>query len=269
MTQHLDRPGGRIAFDVEGEGPLVVCVPGMGDLRQGYRHLAPGLVAGGYRVATVDLRGHGDSDATFPAYDVPASVDDLRALIGTLGGPAVVVGTSMGASVAALLAAESPDAVGGLVLAGPFLRDGDAPAWQRALLRLATARPWAAAVWRAWLPRLYAGHVPADQDGYLASVGAALRRPGRAAAFSRTTRASHAATEARLGDVRAPALVVVGARDPDWPDPAAEAAWAASALGGEAEVLLVEDAGHYPAAQRPDVLLPAVLERLGRWTARA
>ncbi|HYM84544.1 MAG TPA: alpha/beta hydrolase, partial [Candidatus Dormibacteraeota bacterium] len=27
------RPGGRIAYDVAGEGPLVVCVPGMGDLR--------------------------------------------------------------------------------------------------------------------------------------------------------------------------------------------------------------------------------------------
>ncbi len=29
---HLRRPEGRIAYDVAGDGPLVVCLPGMGDL---------------------------------------------------------------------------------------------------------------------------------------------------------------------------------------------------------------------------------------------
>ena len=52
-----------------GAGPLVVAVPGMGDLRSTYRHLAPALVDAGFRVATMDLRGHGDSDTTFNAYD--------------------------------------------------------------------------------------------------------------------------------------------------------------------------------------------------------
>jgi alpha-beta hydrolase superfamily lysophospholipase len=40
----------------------VVLVPGMSDLRAGYRFLAPALRAAGYRVACTDLRGHGDSD---------------------------------------------------------------------------------------------------------------------------------------------------------------------------------------------------------------
>ena len=40
-TQYLDRGEGRIAYDVTGSGPLVVAVPGMGDLRSTYRHLAP------------------------------------------------------------------------------------------------------------------------------------------------------------------------------------------------------------------------------------
>ncbi len=64
-TQYLDRGEGRIAYDVTGSGPLVVAVPGMGDLRSSYRHLAPALVDAGFRVATMDLRGHGDSDTTF------------------------------------------------------------------------------------------------------------------------------------------------------------------------------------------------------------
>jgi pimeloyl-ACP methyl ester carboxylesterase len=64
-TAYLDRPEGRLGYDVAGEGPLVVLVPGMGGLRAGYRFLAPALRDAGYRVACTDLRGHGDSDPTF------------------------------------------------------------------------------------------------------------------------------------------------------------------------------------------------------------
>jgi pimeloyl-ACP methyl ester carboxylesterase len=266
-TRWLQRPDGRLAYDVVGDGALVVCVPGMGDLRQTFRHLVPALVAGGYRVATMDLRGHGESAATFSSYDVPAAAEDLRALIDALGGRAVVVGSSMGASAAALLAAESPDRVAGLVLSGPFLRDGSMPGWKRTVFRLATARPWAVAVWRAWLPKLYAGRTPGDHAAFLAQVFASLRLPGHAAAFARTTRSSHAGTEARLGDVRAPALVVMGTLDPDFPDPVGEASWAARAVRGD--VLLVEEAGHYPLSQRPDVVAPAVLTFLERVGHRA
>ena len=99
---------GRIAYDVTGSGPLVVAVPGMGDLRSSYRHLAPALVAAGFRVATMDLRGHGDSDTTFAAYDDPAAASDVIALIEHLGGPALVIGNSMGAAAAVIAAAENP-----------------------------------------------------------------------------------------------------------------------------------------------------------------
>ena len=262
MTTWLERPEGRIAYDVAGERPLVVCVPAMGDIRQAYRHLAPALVESGHRVATMDLRGHGESDATFSSYDVAAAVGDVRALVETLGGPAVVVGSSMGASAVARLAAENPELVRGLVLSGPFLREGSVPAWKKALFRVVMARPWVVAAWKAWLPKLYAGHTPDDHDAFVAQLLASLRRPGQAAAFARTTRSSHAATEARLGDVRAPVLVIMGTLDPDFPDSAAEAAWAAQALDGE--VLMVEQAGHYPLAQRPDAVVPAVLGFLSR-----
>ncbi len=56
----LDRPGGRIAYDIVGRGALVVCVPGMGELRSSYRYTVPARTEAGLRVATMDLRGHGD-----------------------------------------------------------------------------------------------------------------------------------------------------------------------------------------------------------------
>jgi pimeloyl-ACP methyl ester carboxylesterase len=115
-TSYLRCPEGRIGYDVAGAGSLVVLVPGLGDLRAGYRFLAPALRAAGYRVACTDLRGHGDSDATFASYGDEETAGDVIALIGELGGPAVVVGNSTGAGSAVLAAAQRPGLVCGLVL---------------------------------------------------------------------------------------------------------------------------------------------------------
>ena len=101
----------------------MVAVPGMGDLRSTYRDVVPPLVAAGYRVAVTDLRGHGESDTTFRRHGDDVTGADVLALIAELGGPAVIIGNSMGAGAAAWAAAENPDAVAGLILLGPFLRN--------------------------------------------------------------------------------------------------------------------------------------------------
>src|SRR5258706_16425579 len=62
-TRYLEVPGGRLAYDDTSTGPLIVCLPGLGDLRASYRFLAPRLVAAGYRVVTMDLRGLGEATA--------------------------------------------------------------------------------------------------------------------------------------------------------------------------------------------------------------
>ena len=236
-TSYLRRPEGRVAYDVDGDGPLVVLVPGMGDLRATYRFIAPVLREAGYRVALMDLRGHGDSDATFATYGDVETASDIIALIEELGGPASIVGNSMGAAAAVIVAAQRPDLVDGLVLVGPFVRS--------------------ALTWKSYLPKLYAGRRPADFEAYRKQVVASLHRPGHAKAFSRTTHISHDPAEARLHDVRAATLVVMGEKDPDFPDPKAEAAWIAEVLHGE--VVMVPEAGHYAQSQQPDTTANAVL----------
>src|ERR1700722_17479242 len=89
-TSYLSRPGGHIAYDLSGDGPLVVLVPGMGDLRLTYRFLTPALRDHGYKVACTDLRGHGDSDVTFNSYGDTDTAGDIVALIEHVGGPAVI-----------------------------------------------------------------------------------------------------------------------------------------------------------------------------------
>jgi pimeloyl-ACP methyl ester carboxylesterase len=259
-TSYLTRPEGRIAYDVDGEGPLVVLIPGMGDLRATYRFVAPSLRDAGYRVAAADLRGQGESDATFATYGDPETAGDIIALVEKLGGPAVIVGNSMGAGSAVIVAAERPDLVRGLVLLGPWVRNGKTSAMQRLIQRVAMAPLWAASAWKSYLPRLYAGRKPADFQAYRDQVVASLRRPGYARSFSRITHTSHDPVEARLGDVRTPVLIVMGDKDPDFPDPKAEAAWIAETLHGTLE--LVQEAGHYPQSQQPEVTTAAVLRFL-------
>jgi pimeloyl-ACP methyl ester carboxylesterase len=260
-TRYLTRPEGRVAYDVGGDGPLVVLVPGMGDLRSTYRFLAPQLRQAGYRVTSTDLRGHGESETGFASYGDAETAGDVLALIEELGGPGVIVGNSMGAGAGVIAAAERPDLVDGLVLVGPFVRNAPMNAVTRMMMRVAMAAPWAAATWKMYLPKLYAGSKPADFDEYRRNVVAALGRPGYAKAFSLTTRTNHDPATARLAEVGAPSLVVMGEKDPDFASPEAEARWIGTALGSE--VAMVAEAGHYPQSQQPEATAETVLRFLG------
>jgi pimeloyl-ACP methyl ester carboxylesterase len=259
-TLMLDREGGRIAYDVQGTGPLVICAPGMGDIRQTFRFLVPALLEAGYRVATIDIRGHGESDTTFASFDDEAEASDVIALAELLGSPAAVIGNSMGSAAGVLAAAHRPELVTALVLVGPFVREPKMNAVLKTLMRVLIAPAWAAPVWKMYLPNLYAGRKPADQAEFAAQANAAMRRKGYAAAFSKTTHTIHDPAEAALPSVTVPVLVVMGELDPDFPKPADEAAWIAEQLN--AEVLMVPDSGHYPQSQRPDVVNPAVVSFL-------
>lgn len=260
-TQFIDRPEGRIAYDVQGTGPLVVLVPGMGELRTSYRYLTPALVAAGYTVATTDLRGHGDSDTGFTSYGDIATADDVHALIDHLGSSAVIVGNSLAAGAAVIVAADHPEQVDGLVLVGPFVRNPPSNAFTTAMFRAMMAPLWIAPVWKSYMPTLYSGRKPDDFDAYRTDVIASLKRKPYGKAFSLTTQQTdHDPAEAKLPAVTAPAIVIMGDKDPDFKDPAAEAAFVGEALG--AEVVMVADAGHYPQSQQPQVTADAILRFL-------
>src|SRR5256885_674601 len=88
-TQYLQVQDGTLAYDDTGSGPLVMCVPGMGDLRAEYRFLTPRLVAAGYRVVALDVRGHGETSVRWPDYSVAGIGADIVSLARALGaGPA-------------------------------------------------------------------------------------------------------------------------------------------------------------------------------------
>jgi pimeloyl-ACP methyl ester carboxylesterase len=279
-TRYLDRPSGRVAYSLHepttahgsagDDAPLVVLSPGMGDLRGVFRDVVGPLTGEGFRVAVADLRGHGESETTFDAYDLPSIAGDLEALLEHLGTPAALVGHSVSAGAAAVVAARRPDLVRSLVLLSPHLHPA-AGALQTLLARLMTQairRPVGAALWLGYYRSLSKGSHPGWFPEHLTAVRAALRDGAHLVAFGRLARslvASH--TPVPLDRVAAPTLVVHGALDPEFTDPAAELAAALAGLAGSAasvDGLLVPEAGHYPHAQRADVVVPALLTHLAR-----
>ena len=115
-----------LRYEVAGEGELVVLVMGTGSPGRVWQlHQVPALVAAGYRVATFDSRGvmagspgdsRGGPEAGIEGMTIDDLVGDVAALVEHLGGgPARVVGTSLGARVAQELALARPDLVRQLV----------------------------------------------------------------------------------------------------------------------------------------------------------
>jgi pimeloyl-ACP methyl ester carboxylesterase len=258
-TQFLKLPGGQIAYDdTGGAGPIVICVPGLGDMRLQYRFLAPRLVAAGFRVVTMDLPGHGESSVDWPEYSPAVVGADIVAMIRHLGASkAFIIGNSMAGGSAVWAAAEIPDNVAGIVMIDPFTREMPTSSLLLAFLKVAMLRPWGPSFWSMYYGSLYKGAPPADLDSYRAALVANLKQPGRIEATKGLIFASQAPCEARIPKVHAPVLVVMGTRDPDFDNPAAEADWVATHLHGKK--LMVDGAGHYPHVEYPDVVAGAVV----------
>ena len=255
--------GGKLAVEVVGDGPLIVCSPGMGDFRDAFAPFAAHLAGRGYRVASVDLRGHGDSTTGFDRYGDEATADDMIAVIDALGGgPAVLAGASLSAGAAVIAAGREPDRVRGLILLGPYVRNGGGKA-MRGALHVAFSWPWGPMIWRMFAARLWPG-LGEGAAKRAARSKASLTRPGRWAAFHATSDVDHDVVAPWIDRVRAPVLVVMGEADPDWTDPMAEAAWVASNFAG-AQTVAVPGAGHAPMLERPEVVneaASAFLERV-------
>jgi pimeloyl-ACP methyl ester carboxylesterase len=274
MTEFVDIEGGRIAYDVTGSGPLVVLSHGIGDRRQAYRFLAPMLAQAGYRVASADLRGHGESSMGWKSVTGKEAISrtdiagDLLALIRHLGGSAVIVGHSISGGAATIAAAQAPDLVSGIVEINPFTKTQKVHVgallrirrYRRGLSRLMGTQLFRSLrIWMRYLDVAYPTK-PADYGEYMAALSAKLREPGRMAEFIKTGKSTPADAGAQLANVTVPALVIMGTLDPDFADPRAEGdAIVAAMPSGLGTVAMVDGAGHYPHAQSPDQVAALVI----------
>lgn len=258
-TRLIHLQGGHIAFDDSGgNGPLIVAVPGMGDLRSEYRALRPWLVAAGYRVVTMDVRGFGETSATWDDLSARAVGSDVLQLITHLqAGPAVVLGNSFAAGSALWAAQLAPGQVRGVALLGPIVRDAPPSLLTQTLLRVGFGGPWRVAFWLSYWNSLFPLRKPHDHAQAREALRRNLREPHRMDALRAMVGLPKSDTEAMLADSRVPALVVMGTRDPDFADAEVEARWLAQRLKGE--LMLVQGAGHYPHLECAEQVAPRLL----------
>ena len=133
---------------------------------------------------------------------------------------------------------------------------------QRFALKAGFAGPWRVWFWLTYWQSLFPTQKPADQKEARAALAQNLREPGRMAALKAMVGLSKAETAAILSKVRVPALVVMGTRDPDFPDATAEAHWLMKQLG--ADSLIVDGAGHYPHTEMPEKVVPRLISFLAQ-----
>ena len=259
QTQLLSSEGGRIAFeDTGGNGPTILAIPGMGDLRSEYRLLRPILQQAGYRVITMDARGFGESSPKWSDFSARAVGRDAVAVLKHLGvGPATIMGNSFAAGSALWAAQDAPEAVNGVVLLGPILRDLEVTFVQKLSLKIGFAGPWRVGFWTMYWDSLFPTRKPADHAQVKAAITANLKEAGRMDALLTMLALSKADTAAILDKTTVPALVVMGTKDPDFADAVEEARMLAGTL--KAETMIVDGAGHYPHAEMAELVAPRIL----------
>ena len=136
-----------IAYQVMGDGPVdLVLVPGLISHVE-FLHELPGYTAAlrrlsrFARVVTFDKRGQGLSDRMSGAPSLEQRMDDVRAVMDSIGSArAILIGFSEGAAMSVLFAATYPERVPHLVLVGAWVR-ASAPddVWREVLERAVKA----------------------------------------------------------------------------------------------------------------------------------
>ncbi|HUW03686.1 MAG TPA: alpha/beta hydrolase [Acidimicrobiales bacterium] len=113
-----------LAWGERGQRGLLF-VHGGGAHAHWWTHIAAS-VGGDYRIAALDLSGHGDSGRRVD-YDLETWADEVVAVAehAQMSGPPIVIGHSMGGFVSIVVAATHPDDVGGIVIVdSPVTRPG-------------------------------------------------------------------------------------------------------------------------------------------------
>jgi pimeloyl-ACP methyl ester carboxylesterase len=161
-------------FDTGGSGPPVVILHGLAGSATEFFETARALPE--YRTLLVDLRGHGRSTRRPDDLSREAFVADVVQVIEhAVGGPAALIGQSMGGHTAMMVAAKRPDLVSRLVLLesgagggshtdnmrlGEFFRSWPVPFQRRAAAREFLGPGPLAEAWVADLERKADGYWP-------------------------------------------------------------------------------------------------------------
>jgi len=236
--------GKELAVEIEGSGPVVLMVHGLGGTSNFYQVQADAL-ADRFTVIRVDSAGAGRSPVTDPV-SIDGHAEDLAALLDTLRiESAAVVGHSMGTLVVRSLAARSPDRVSKLVLLGAVAEPAE-PTRRAQRDRAATLREkGTAAVAPAVVANALSEATRRDKPEVAAFVRELIMRQ-EPEGYARNCEALAAATDPGPIAPDLPLLLITGDQDKVGPPAVSQALADAH---GSAVVEIIEGIGHWTALE--------------------
>ncbi|MGB9376228.1 MAG: alpha/beta hydrolase [Mycobacteriales bacterium] len=236
--------GHEIAVEVEGNGPPVLMVHGLGGTSNFYQVQADELVDR-FTVIRVDLAGAGRSPVA-DNISIDSLADDLAAVLDELGhDSAAVIGHSAGTLVVRTLAARYPDKVSKLALLGAVAEPADA-ARQAQRDRAALLRDKGTA---AVAPGVVANALSEQTRRSKPEVAAFVRElvmRQDAEGYARNCEALAAATDPGPIAADLPLLLITGSEDKVGPPAVSQALGEAH---GSAVVEIIDGIGHWTALE--------------------
>jgi 3-oxoadipate enol-lactonase len=237
---------GRTMIEIDGAGPAIVFVHGLGGTSNSFQMLIGALA--GFRCIRPDLPGSGRSPRPFQALTMELFVETIFDVVQKVGGgPAHLVGHSMGTLVSLHLAAQRPDWVRSLTLFGPIVEPSDA-ARQRLRDRARAARQDGMIGIADAAGSSGVSSTSSNANALLAPFVRESHMRQDPEGFAQSCEALAAAQGADLRFLRCPSLVVTGDEDAIAPPTAAQAI-ADKVKGSKIKVL--EHCGHWTPFERP------------------
>jgi 3-oxoadipate enol-lactonase len=234
----------KLAVEIEGDGPPVLMVHGLGGTSNFYQVQAQAL-AERFRVIRVDSAGAGRSPLA-DGISIGSHADDLAALLDELGaGPAAVVGHSMGTLVVRTLASRHPDRVSRLALLGAVAEPAEAVR-QAQRDRAATLRKdGTAAVAPGVIANALSEATRRDKPEVAAFVRELIMRQDPEG-YARNCEALAGATDPGPVAPGLPLLLITGSDDKTGPP---EVSHALARAHGSATVAIIDGIGHWTALE--------------------
>jgi 3-oxoadipate enol-lactonase len=236
--------GKELAVEVEGDGPAVLLVHGLGGTSNFYQVQADALVDR-FRVIRVDSAGAGRSPVA-DGISVESHADDLAAVLAELGvDSAKVVGHSMGTLVVRALAARHPDRVSGLALLGAVREPAEAGRQAQRDRAAVLREKGTAAVAPGVVANALSETTRRDRPEVAAFVRELVMRQDPEG-YARNCEALAAATDPGPVDPKLPLLLVTGSDDKVGPP---EASQELATAHGSATVEILPGVGHWTALE--------------------
>lgn len=270
----LDVDGVRLRYIVAGQGPALVLLHTLRTQLDIFQKILPTLAAR-FRVYALDYPGHGWSDIPGGRYDAEFFVAAVSKALDRLDlRDAIVVGESIGGSIALLLAARHHPRVRAVVAINPYDYDrgrglrrssalanlifglNDVPVLGATVNRL-RSRPVVTRLFQGGVRRQ--GAIPPALDREMYVVG---NRPGYSQGIASLVHHWGTWEDIReaYGAIDWPVLLLYG--DHDWSHEDERAADARAIPG--AELRVIREAGHFLSLDAPDDLLAVLVPWLSR-----